>query len=305
MTQLEYRATIINNLNLANQKNDNISVVRDMLDKCFVNFPYGDYNGILEQLASNSFTLWRSCTYEECKNFVNMGIPAVGIDNDSIIIIIPNGDEDLESAYTRDITSLTADESKSLKFFAYSATFNETMINVGSTSNAAKALLGDGFDRWYYQSCWTTGVSGKVPRFAQTASGPCLAYAIMSGCYNLYHSTENVNTFFANRVTNGYISSGGSALWGTFTEIQDYSLEDMKYELEVEKPVVVSGNSGSTDHFVLVVAYSGNGTKDSDFIVIDSWHSTPVPTTLAAFKASYPNDTDQFPDYTFPMFTFK
>ena len=59
MTQLEYRTTIIDGIKTVSQNDDNISVVRDMLDKCFVNFPYGDYNGILEQLSSNNFTLWR------------------------------------------------------------------------------------------------------------------------------------------------------------------------------------------------------------------------------------------------------
>lgn len=305
MTQLEYRTTIIDGIKTVSQNDDNISVVRDMLDKCFVNFPYGDYNGILEQLSSNNFTLWRSCTYEEAFDFVNAGTPTVGIGSGTIIVIIPNGDEKVESVYAKAIGTLTTDEIQSLNFFSYSAPFSETMINMGSTSNTAKTSLSDGFDKWYYQSCWTTGVRGKVPRFAQNASGPCLAYAIMSGCYNLYHSTENVNTFFNNRVANGYINSSGSALWRTFTDIQNYSLDDMKCELEVAKPVVVSGNSGTTDHFVLVVAYSGNGTTDSDFIVIDSWHSTPVPTTLAAFKASYPYDTSKFGDYTYPMFTFK
>ncbi len=178
MTQLEYRTTIIDGIKTVSQNDDNISVVRDMLDKCFVNFPYGDYNGILEQLSSNNFTLWRSCTYEEAFDFVNAGTPTVGIGSGTIIVIIPNGDEKVESVYAKAIGTLTTDEIQSLNFFSYSAPFSETMINMGSTSNTAKTSLSDGFDKWYYQSCWTTGVRGKVPSTECIGTLSCLCYYV-------------------------------------------------------------------------------------------------------------------------------
>lgn len=120
----------------------------------------------------------------------------------------------------------------------------------------------------------------------------------MSGSFYLDHSSFN------NRYSNGYIDSSGNALWGSFAKVQSYSMSILKSELNAGKPVVVSGNNGSTDHFVLVVAYSGTGSSTKSFKVIDPWYSTTFPTTLEAFKSSYPYDTTQFSSYTYPMFTF-
>lgn len=83
----------------------------------------------------------------------------------------------------------------------------------------------------------------------------------------------------------------------------------MKGTFDAREPVVVSGNNGTYDHFVLVVSYSGNGSSSSDYTVIDSLSTTAFPTTFEAFKKSFPNDTTQFKNstynFTYPMFTFK
>lgn len=112
-----------------------------------------------------------------------------------------------------------------------------------------------------------------------------------------------------NREKNHYIDSSGNAQWQNFTKVMDFDMSYMKDTLDMGDPVVVSGNNGTYDHFVLVVAYSGKGSSKSDYTVIDSLKSASFPTTFQDFYDRFPKDTTQFKNdtynYTYPMFIFK
>jgi len=187
---------------------------------------------------------------------------------------------------------------------------------VAGTSDVPNPINADGFGGWYNSpSSKTTGTNNRVPRFVHINPGPCLAYSIMMGCHYLYHSSVNPTTFFNNRFTNGYIDSGGFAQWEGFVDIHNHNLATIRSQLHSGKPVVVSGNNNNYDHFALIVAFRNNGTANSDFIVIDPLRTPQTgypqfPTTFAAFKSSFQNDTVQFKgqkgyNNTFPMFIFK
>ncbi len=303
MTGTEYRNAIMSALNKVDQTADPISTIRTLLNSCDADFPYGECEGILNTLSNNNFAQWHEYSLDNAVKFANEGIPTVGVSKKQVIVIIPD-DEAAESGIVRTANSLTADERENYNFFSNT---NVRAVN-GWTSDIPKNQTTDGFGGWYHRGCWSEGVVGRVPRFVQFGAGPCLAYAIMSGSYNLDHSTENVNTFFNNREKNHYIDSSGNAQWQNFTKVMDFNMSYMKDTLDMGDPVVVSGNNGTYDHFVLVVAYSGKGSSKSDYTVIDSLKSASFPTTFQDFYDRFPKDTTQFKNntynYTYPMFIF-
>lgn len=307
MTGTEYKNEITSALNEADQTADPISIIRSVLGNCDIDFPYGDCRGILAALSENDFTGWRTCSYEEAKKFADEGVPTVGINADRVILIAPDSDSKYDCDFVQQADSLTSDGE--LKFFAYSEPLSEKAYDLGATKDVPQPQATDGFGGWYIPSSANTGVTRNVPRFVQTGTGPCLAYSIMSGNYYMKNLTTDPDTFFNDRYKEGYLDADGNALWRTFTTAQNYSRNTLKAQLNSGKPVVVSGNNGSYDHFVLVVAYTGCGTLDSDYIVIDPLSTVSFPTTFAAFKKSFPYDTTQFKsgqdNYTYPMFTFK
>ncbi len=303
MTNLQYKDAVLKALESLDNSTDSVDAVRKILSCCDVDFPYGECEGILNALSNNNFAQWHECSSDNALKSANEGIPTVGICKKQIIVIIPD-DEAAESGIVRTANSLTADERENYKFFSNT---NVRAVN-GWTSDVPNPLV-EGFGGWYHRGCWSEGVVGRVPRFVQLGVGPCLAYAIMSGSYNLDHSTENVNTFFNNREKNHYIDSSGNAQWQNFTKVMDFDMSYMKDTLDMGDPVVVSGNNGTYDHFVLVVAYSGKGSSKSDYTVIDSLKSASFPTTFQDFYDRFPKDTTQFKNdtynYTYPMFIFK
>lgn len=301
MTNLQYKEMVLRALESLDNTSDSVDAVRKILSSCGVEFPYGLCESILDSLSNNKLAQWRSCTLENAAKSANNGIVTIGINNDKVVVIIPDSDDVDKSEFVCTANSLIPDKRKSFKFFANSTVY---AVN-GWTSDVPTNQTTDGFGGWYHRGCYSEGVAERVPRFVQFSPGPCLAYSIMSGDYYLHHSSENVNTFFTNRYTNGYINASGGAQWGTFADVMDFDMSYMKGTLESGEPVIVSGNNGNYDHFVLVVAYTGKGTSKSDYTVIDPWHSASFPTTFEDFSSRFPNDTAQFSGFQYPMFIFK
>jgi hypothetical protein len=321
LTGLQYKNTIAKALNELSVTNNSIAVAKEILNSCGAEFPYVELEGILRTFSSDEFTCWRTCTYDDAQKFANEGVPVVGVSSESIYVIEPedsalSGEDvvdapDNASGFIRQTSLMSLDECADMKFFAYSGTpITILPATSGTISDVPLSLVRDGFDGWYNPVCSNKGVRKRVPRFVQIDSGSCLAYSIMMGSHCLNHSTVDPTTFFNDRYKNGYINSNGGAIWDSFTDIQNNNHVTMVNQLNLGRPVVVLGRtnkSGVTnyDHFVLVVAYSGNGNCDGHFIVIDPLSSRSSPKTFAEFKANFPNDTVQFLGNSYPMFIFK
>ena len=164
----------------------------------------------------------------------------------------------------------------------------ERAIDYGTTTDVPKNQTTDGFGGWYVPASGNKGVTGKVARFVQMKSGPCVAYSIMMGDYYLNYKASNPNasTWFKNNVDT-YLDAGGAT--GTANSRitkTDYSLSKIKTQLNAGKPVVVEGWNGSTRHMALVVAYVSCGGNTSQFVV-DPYHSTTFPSKLSNFFATY------------------
>ena len=299
MTNLQYKDAVLKALESSDNSTNSVDEVRKILSGCDVDFPYGECEGILNVLSNNKFAQWHECSSDNALKLANDGIPTVGICKKQIIVIIPD-DETAESGIVRTANSLTADERENYKFFSNT---NVRAVN-GWTSDVPKNQTTDGFGGWYHRGCWSEGVVGHVPRFVQMDWGPCLAYSIMSGCYNLYHSNEDVYTFFDNRLGK-YIDSSGNALWRSFATVQSFNMSYMKETLDANEPVIISGNnSKGTRHFALVVAYTGKGLSNSDFTVVDPWHDAPFPTTYEEFLSRF-GYAATFDSVKNPMLIFK
>jgi len=182
--------------------------------------------------------------------------------------------------------------------------------NYGTVSEPFEYNENSGFAGWYYPYSGNKGIKSSIPKFEQTYAGPCLGFCLMMGDYYLNHKNIDVNEFFENRFTTSYGNSGPYLLGvyaqhQHFTTFRDFNRDDMKSQLEAGKPVIVSGNSGKWDHYVLVVGYVRGGNEDKDFIVIDPYKSYPFPTNYEDFKNAFPYDTKQsFVNNTYPMFFF-
>lgn len=132
MTTAEYEKAIRNALSEAQQTNDCISVVRKILNNCDAEFPYGDCRGILAELSENNFSQWRSCTYEDAEKFADEGVPAVGVNEERMILIAPDCNLKYDCSFVQQADSLPYDGE--LKFFAYSEPHSEKSNDLGTTS---------------------------------------------------------------------------------------------------------------------------------------------------------------------------
>lgn len=277
---------------------DTVSVVREILSHCGVDFPYGSCRGVLDTLSSNDFTGWRECSAEEAEKYANEGIPAVGVSSECVFLIEPN-DIDLENQYILKINSANRDEQEKSKYYAYSDSSVLASFNRGTVSDVPTTMTKDGFAGWYNPApkCLNLGVSHRIPRFAQLASGPCMSYCIMMGDYYLrYRDTyPDAAAWFNANLSNYYTPDQGAYNAEKYVDNADYSLNALWEQMFFRKPAIVSGNSGHSEHFALVVACVGCYASENNFVVIDPIFNVAFPTTLTDFKARYPYQSTQRP----------
>jgi hypothetical protein len=160
----------------------------------------------------------------------------------------------------------------------------------------------DGFAGWYHPGTSRIGITYRIPRFMQWNAGPCFGYCVMMGDHYCRFRNINVNEFFDNRSNVSY-GNESPYLIGNFGEYINGSMQNsssnfddlkiiLKRELVLGKPVIVSGNDGTWNHFALVAGYARGGNNPNDFIVIDPLESVPfsVLYTYEDFRRDFPND---------------
>lgn len=185
----------------------------------------------------------------------------------------------------------------------------------GTTSDVPSSMTSDGFGGWYVLVLGNTkGVITRVPRFVQMTANPCVAYTIMMGYYYLLNrnnatvpTAQNASDWFKAKVSDYYSSStGATGAAMNLVNKTSYSLAGMKAQLDLGKPVAITGkSSGGTPHMALAVAYIGNGNSIDQYAVIDPLYSAAFPTTFAEFKTRFPNNASNWLTYDNPMCTFK
>lgn len=116
------------NPNLSNA--ESLIVAKKIFDNLGVALPNGDYNEIINVLKSDTYMGWRNCSFEDLQIFADIGVPAMAISDDCIIVILPNSkfsnfsyNENLESIKNNNVkhsSEFTEKDSEKMRFFAYS-----------------------------------------------------------------------------------------------------------------------------------------------------------------------------------------
>lgn len=310
MTGTEYKNAIMSALSEANQTADPISIIRTVLGNCDTDFPYGDCRGVLAALSKNDFMGWRACSYEEAKKFANEGVPTVGINDERIVIIVPDDytlssdKSDAKSKFVVSANSITNEEESSMKFFASSGSVFALPSSYGTVEDNPESMSSNGFGGFYVPiSGNKKGVTNKVPRFVQMSSGPCVGYTIMMGYYYMLNRNNTAASITATNATNWFNDNLSEFLDGNYATgtamnkvtKMEYSLSTLKSQLNLGKPVAITGkDSNGTLHMALAVAYIGNGGCTAQYVVIDPLYklkgaTTPIdfPTTLLSFKSTF------------------
>lgn len=111
-------------------KSESIDVAKRILKNLGAAFPHGDYSRVLDALNTQKYLGWRSCKREDVQKYANVGIASIGIDNNKIIIILPNhevndlaafdGFDCINNSYVKHSTELDREEHDNMRFFVYS-----------------------------------------------------------------------------------------------------------------------------------------------------------------------------------------
>ena len=89
MTGSQYKNIINKTLNDSSDLPE-VDIIKSIFDNLGVAFPNRDIAVISEFLNSNTYLGWRECTPEHAQRFADLGIAAIAVDLERVIIIYPN-----------------------------------------------------------------------------------------------------------------------------------------------------------------------------------------------------------------------
>lgn len=103
------------------QTEDSLTAVRAVCNNMGVALPQGDLPQVAETLATDDYMGWQACTQEEAQEAANNGIPAIGVNEDGIILLAAD-DEEQPVAATAAVMTLarTNIEKNNMTYYTYS-----------------------------------------------------------------------------------------------------------------------------------------------------------------------------------------
>ncbi len=122
MNNKQYNNVIENTLK-HEQSEDSLGTARAIFDNMGVALPQGDMKTVYETISTDNYMGWKSCTMQEAQAAADNGTAAIGISEDSIVVISAN-DEEQPVAQTASV--MTLDENTSafavdgLQYYSYS-----------------------------------------------------------------------------------------------------------------------------------------------------------------------------------------
>ena len=130
MTGKEYRSVVDWTVKKCSERSDKpIDTVRAVCKNLGAELPEGDVREISEVMKTNDYMGWRSCSINDAKFCAEIGVTAIGIDDDRIVIITDKADKNNPSMLTKnstdDIIMTVTDETPALavsnmQFYSYS-----------------------------------------------------------------------------------------------------------------------------------------------------------------------------------------
>lgn len=131
--------------NQANVEQNNAeSVIRQILKNCGVLLPSGNVPEILRTLSEGDYMFWEDCTYEQARESADAGQPVLGIDGDTMVLLVAADEDEVgaegTNSFVRDTASLSGQDASGMKFFVASA---------GTTTTTApeKGLIVEGIPK--------------------------------------------------------------------------------------------------------------------------------------------------------------
>ena len=79
---------------------DNLETVRTVFKNMGVPLPHGTCKEVYEILKTDDYMGWHSCTIKDARDHVNEGTPTIGISEDRIVVISPEGTEETSGVST-------------------------------------------------------------------------------------------------------------------------------------------------------------------------------------------------------------
>lgn len=130
MTGKEYRSVVDWTVKKCSERSDNpTDTIRAVCKNLGAELPDGDVREISEVLKTNDYMGWRSCSINDAKFCAEIGVTAIGIDDDKIVIVADNADKNNPSILTKnsadDIIMTVTEETPALavsnmQFYSYS-----------------------------------------------------------------------------------------------------------------------------------------------------------------------------------------
>lgn len=109
---------------------DSQSLVRTICMNLGVAYPHGNIKEVMRILSGKRFLGWTHATAEEAQRFADLGVAAIGICEDKVVMICP--DDKLfiltdrpepakaQNEYVKHIGDISPEEREKLKFYTYS-----------------------------------------------------------------------------------------------------------------------------------------------------------------------------------------
>ena len=125
MTPKQYKNVIDYTLTQLPAEADSLITVREILRNCGTPLPQGTPSEILHTLLTNEYLAWEECTYAEAIKQANLGVVAIGISGDNIMLIEPQTESAANSAAV--IAAATVASRASTKYFIYAPLSTRTL----------------------------------------------------------------------------------------------------------------------------------------------------------------------------------
>ena len=129
MTGSQYKNIINKTLNDSSDLPE-VDIIKSIFDNLGVAFPNRDIAVISEFLNSNTYLGWRECTPEHAQRFADLGIAAIAVDLERVIIIYPNekignlsclnDPEKSERKTIKTVSELQEENSGYVRYYSYS-----------------------------------------------------------------------------------------------------------------------------------------------------------------------------------------
>ena len=255
MTSTQYKNVIDYTLTQLPAETDSLTAVREILRNCGTPLPQGTPSDILNTLLSNEYLAWEECTYAEAIKQANLGVVAIGISGNNIMIIEPQTESAANSAAV--ISAATIASQTSTKYFIYGPFDTKASTNHPTIPKRISQYY-DGND-----PDWDIDLWGSTDNATSGCAAACISMAL--SCVGIEMTPKKIIED-QNSETPGFINDWGKPIkgYGTYQEANGLicvynALKNYYRSPEMFTPPVVlvrPKTPQQSSHYAVVCGYS-------------------------------------------------